>query len=90
MTSKLETLLENLKALEAKSDEAEKAYVAEPENAEAEAAFDRTYSEEHEALTTAVEEIVNLTKGDIKRDIARKMLLTSRAEVETLARMLTE
>ena len=90
MKSKLEMLLENLKTIEIKSNEAEEAYVNDPENTEFEAAFDRTYSEEFKVLNNTVEEIVRLSNGEIKHAIARQMLMTRRAEVEALARMLTE
>ena len=90
MKSKLETMLENLKTLEIKCDEAEAAYVADPENPDAEAAFDKAYSEEFSALNAAVAEIVIISNGDINPGIARKMILTRREELEGLVARLVD
>ena len=82
--NEIKNMLANLKSLEIKSDEADAAYEADPENLDAEAAFDKAYNEEFSALSAVVAGIVSLTKGKISPAIARKMVLTRREDIENL------
>lgn len=80
-------LLEKLKKfekLEAIANKADEAYQAEPENAEAEAAFDKAYKEEFQAMEELLNGIVKLTNGQIDTETAKKMLFTKRAELKKI------
>lgn len=60
--------LKKFEELEAIANKADAAYEAEPENAEAEAAFDKAYKAEFQAMEELLNGIVELTNGDRHRN----------------------
>lgn len=76
--------LEKFEELEAVASKADEAYEAEPENAELEAAFDKAYKEEFQAMEELLNGIVVLTNGQIDTETAKKMLFTKRAELKKI------
>lgn len=76
--------LEKFEELEAVASKADEAYEAEPENAELEAAFDKAYKEEFQAMEELLNGIVALTNGQIDTETAKKMLFTKRAELKKI------
>ena len=80
-------LLEKLKKfeeLETAANKADAAYQAEPENAEAEAAFDKAYKEEFQAMEDLLNAIEQITNGQINTETAKRMLFTKRAELKKI------
>lgn len=76
--------LEKFEELEAAASKADKAYGAEPENAELEAAFDKEYKKEIQAMKELLHGIAELTNGQIDIETAKKMLFTKRAELKKI------
>lgn len=76
--------LEKFEELEAAASKADEAYGAEPENAELEAAFDKTYKEEIKAMKELLHGIAELTNGQIDIEAAKRMLFTKRAELKKI------
>lgn len=76
--------LEKFEELEAAASKADEAYGAEPENAEAEVAFDKAYKEEFQAMEELLNGIVELTNGQIDTETAKNMLFTKRAELKKI------
>ncbi len=76
--------LEKFEELEAAANKKDKAYEAEPENTEAEAAFDKAYKAEFQAMEELLNGIVELTNGQIDTETAKKMLFTKRAELKKI------
>lgn len=76
--------LKKFEELEAIANKADAAYEAEPENAEAEAAFDKAYKAEFQAMEELLNGIVELTNGQIDTETAKKMLFTKRAELKKI------
>lgn len=77
-------LLEALKAAEEKANRIDKAWEADPENEELEAAFDEAYAAEHKALEAVANEIVKFTSDKIDFQTASVMIRKKRAELESL------
>ena len=84
MIRKLREKLAELENLEAAANVAEAAYEAEPENAEAEAAFDRAYAAEFSVLVVCIDLVQRISSGKIDTGTARKMIETKRAELVSL------
>lgn len=80
----MKELLKRLAAAEERANEADEAYNADPENAEAEAAFDKAYEEEFKLYMEAAEGIVKMTDGKINFETAKAMIKTKRSELEAL------
>ena len=79
--------LEKFEELEAVANKADEAYQAEPENAELEAAFDKAYKEEFEAmeeLLKLLNSITTYTNGEIDTETSKKMLFTHREELKQI------
>ena len=76
--------LEKFEELEAAANKKDEAYEAEPENTEAEAAFDKAYKAEFQAMEELLNGIVELTNGQIDTETAKKMLFTKRAELKKI------
>ena len=76
--------LEKFEELEAAANKKDEAYEAEPENTEAEAAFDKAYKAEFQAMEELLNGIVELTNGKIDTETAKKMLFTKRAELKKI------
>lgn len=76
--------LKKFEELEAAASEADAAYQADPENAEAEAAFDKAYKKEYQAMEELLNGIVELTNGEIDTETAKRMLFTKRAELKKI------
>lgn len=76
--------LEKFEELETAANKADRAYQKEPENAEAEAAFDKAYKEEFQAMEELLNGIAELTNGQIDTETAKKMLFTKRAELKKI------
>lgn len=76
--------LEKFEELEAAASKADKAYGAELENAELEAAFDKEYKKEIQAMKELLHGIAELTNGQIDIETAKKMLFTKRAELKKI------
>lgn len=81
MLSELKARLAKLEELEQISNEAEKAYEAEPENAELEAAFDRAYQNEFAAYMECVKLVQKISGGKIDFQTAKKMVSTEREKL---------
>ena len=81
MLNELKARLEKLEELEQISTEAEKAYEAEPENAEREADFDRAYKNEFAAYMECVKLIQKISGGKIDFQTAKKMVSTERGKL---------
>lgn len=80
-------LLEKLKKfeeLETIANKADAAYQAQPENAEAEADFDKAYKAEFQAMEELLNGVIALTNGQIDTETAKKMLFTKRAELKKI------
>lgn len=80
----MKELLEALKAAEEKASRIDKAWEADPENEELEAAFDEAYIAEYKALEAVANEIVKFTSGKIDFNTAKRMIYKKRAELESL------
>ena len=76
--------LEKFEELEAAANKADEAYQAEPENAELEAAFDKAYKEEFEAMEELLNSITTYTNGEIDTETSKKMLFTHREELKQI------
>lgn len=76
--------LEKFEELEAAANKADEAYQAEPENAELEAAFDKAYKEEFEAMEELLNSITTYTNGEIDKETSKKMLFTHREELKQI------
>ena len=76
--------LEKFEELEAVANKADEAYQAEPENAELEAAFDKAYKEEFEAMEELLNSITTYTNGEIDTETSKKMLFTHREELKQI------
>ena len=76
--------LEKFEELEAAANKKDKAYEAEPENTEAEAAFDKAYKEEFEAMEELLNSITTYTNGEIDTETSKKMLFTHREELKQI------
>ena len=76
--------LEKFEELEAAANKKDEAYEAEPENTEAEAAFDKAYKAEFQAMEELLNGIVELTNGEIDTVTGKKMLFTKRAELKKI------
>ena len=80
----MKELLKRLAVAEERANKADEAYNADPENPEAEAAFDEAYEEEFKLYMEAAEEIVKMTAGKINFETAKAMIKTKRSELEAL------
>ena len=78
--NELKKRLEELERLEAIADQADGEMMADPENAEKEAAFDAAYQAEYNAFMAAAECIVKLADGKIDIKTAREMVRAKRNE----------
>lgn len=76
--------LEKFEELETAANKADEAYQEEPENAAVEAAFDKAYKEEFQAMEELLNGIVEITNGQIDTETAKKMLFTKRAELKKI------
>lgn len=84
----LKMLFTNYINLEAAADAADLAWEQDPEDENLEAAFDRAYEAQHEALQSLVKEIVSFTNGQINFSTARMMLMSKREELQALISMI--
>lgn len=82
--NELKKRLEELERLEAIADQADAEMMADPENAEKEAAFDVAYQAEHNAFMAATEHIAKLADGKIDIKTAREMVRAKRNEILAL------
>ncbi|GFH92639.1 hypothetical protein IMSAGC002_03911 [Lachnospiraceae bacterium] len=76
--------LEKFEELEAAANKADEVYQAEPENAELEAAFDKAYKEEFEAMEELLNSITAYMNGEIDTETSKKMLFTHREELKQI------
>lgn len=80
----MKELLRKLAAAEERANKADEAYSADPENLEAEEAFDKAYEEEFKLYMEAAEGIVKISEGKINFETAKAMIKTKRSELEAL------
>ena len=74
--------------LEAAANAADDAWSEDPESTALENAFDDAYIAEHKALEALINEIVTFTNNRIAPDVARKMLMSKREELQALISMI--
>lgn len=79
---KLYELIDNAKKLLDENDVAEKAYEADPENAETQKAFDDTYKAFWNAYMAAVNYIVEITAGKVDFHVAKKLVTIKLDEMQ--------
>lgn len=84
----MKELLKALKEAEERTNKADAAWDAEPENEALEAAFDEAYNAEHEVFENLVNEIVKATSGKIDTKTAVTMIRSKRKELEALIGMM--
>lgn len=82
--------LEKFEKLETAANKADEAYKAEPENEETEAAFDKAYKAEFQAMEELLNGIAKHTNGQIDTETAKKMLFTKRAELKKILEKATD
>lgn len=82
--NELKKRLEELERLEAIADQADSEMMADPENAEKEAAFDVAYQAEYNAFMAAAEHIAKLANGKNDIKTAREMVRAKRNEILAL------
>ena len=77
-------LMENLKKNEAKSDELDELWAADPENAELERAWDEQYKVVGRLRDELIREIVKFSGGLIDKRTATAMLFKKRDQLQSL------
>lgn len=79
---KLYELIDNARKLLDENDKAEREYDANPENAEAEKAFDESYKAFWDAYMAAVDYIVEITAGKVDFHRAKKLVTLKLDEMQ--------